>query len=159
MSESVLNLASAIQLAKAAEKKASELYGAAAREAVNPLVKRLFEQLTEFEGYHYRKLVELERSLKEEGAFIEYKEFDQTPMPTTGEVTRIEGVKKTSAAKVFKQAMESEAKAAERYTGLADQTSDPQGRQMFLKLAKEERGHYSVLQASYYDVSNLKPLA
>jgi rubrerythrin len=156
----VLNLASAIQLAKAAEKNAAELYSKAAKEAVNPLVRRLFEQLTEFESYHYQKLVDLEHSLQEKGTFIEYENFDdETLVPAISEVKRIQGVKKTSAAKVLKQAMAIEVEAEKRYTDLADQTSDPQGRRMFLQLAREERGHYLVIESAYYDVSNLKPLA
>lgn len=154
----VLNLMNAIQLAKTAEKNAAGLYGAAAREAVNPLVRRLFEQLTEFENHHYQKLVDLERSLQEKGAFIEYEGIDEAPMLATSEVKRIEGVKKTSAVKVLKQAMEIEIEAEKRYTDLADQTSDAQGRQMFTELAREERGHYLVLKTAYYDVSNLQPL-
>jgi rubrerythrin len=158
MSDRVLNLASAIQLAKSAEQNAASLYASAAKEAVNPLVRRLFEQLAEFEDHHYQKLVELERSLQEKGAFIEYEGLDEAPIAPTSEVKRLRGVKKTSAMKVLKQAMEVEVKAEQRYTELSDQTSDPQGRRMFTQLAQEEHHHYTVLKSAYYDVGNLKPL-
>jgi rubrerythrin len=115
--------------------------------------------LAEFEDYHYQKLVELERSLQEKGAFIDYEGLEEKPLTATSEVQRIRGVKKTSAVRVLKQAMEVEVKAEQRYTELADQTSDPQGHRMFEQLAQEERHHYLVLKSAYYDVSNLKPLA
>jgi rubrerythrin len=154
-----LNLLDAIQLAKQAEQQACALYSAAAQEATNPLVRRLFEHLAEFEELHYAKLVELEESLQDKGAFVKYEATEPPPMPAMSKVQHIEGVRKASAIKVMNQAMQFEAKAEERYRTMAEQTADPDGRKMFERLAKEEHDHYQILQTAYFDLSNLKPLA
>jgi rubrerythrin len=154
-----LNLLDAIQLAKQAEQQACALYSAAAQEATNPLVRRLFEHLAEFEDLHYAKLVELEESLRDKGAFVKYEAKEPPPMPAMSEVQHIEGVGKTIAIKVMNQAMQFETKAEERYRAMAEQTADPDGRKMFERLAKEEHDHYQILQTAYFDLSNLKPLA
>jgi rubrerythrin len=152
-----LSLVDAIRLAKEAEQKAASLYRAAAGEATNPLVRRLFEQLAEFEVVHYEKLLELERSLREQGTFIDY-EGKELSAPAEGGVARIEGAQKTSAAKVLNQSMHYETEAEKRYTALAKRTTDPRGKSMFERLAEEEHQHYLVLQSVYYDVMNLKPV-
>jgi rubrerythrin len=157
VTDAKLTLLNAIQLTTQAEQKAAAAYRNAAREAVNPMVRRLFEQLTEFENLHYAKLVELEQSLRANGAFIKY-EAQELSTPAPGEVKQIEGVQKMSAMKALNQAMETELEAEKRYTALVDLTSDPDGKAMFRQLALEERGHYRILRAAYYDVGNLKPL-
>ena len=156
MSEQTLTLLDAIRLAKEAEQQASVLYGNAAQEATNPLVRRLFEQLAAFEELHYEKLLDLETSLRDKGAFIKYEGREELAVPAQGEVERIEGVKKTSGAKVIRQAMDIERAAEERYDALAEQTVDPDGIKMFKRLAKEERNHYLVLERAYYDLSNFR---
>ena len=156
MSEQTLTLLDAIRLAKEAEQQASVLYGNAAQEATNPLVRRLFEQLAAFEELHYEKLLDLETSLRDKGAFIKYEGREELAVPAQGEVERIEGVKKTSGAKVSRQAMDIERAAEERYDALAEQTVDPDGIKMFKRLAKEERNHYLVLERAYYDLSNFR---
>ena len=158
MSET-LTLLDAIQVAKEAELQASALYSNAVQEATNPLVRRLFEHLAEFEDLHYKKLVELEESLRDKGAFIKYEEKADLPVSPVSEVQRIEGVGKASALKVMGQAMQFETKAEERYRALAVQTENRDGRRMFERLAKEEHDHYQILQTAYYDLSNLQPLA
>jgi rubrerythrin len=152
-----ITLFDAIQLATQAEQKAAASYRSAAQEAVNPMVRRLFEQLTEFEDLHYAKLVELEQSLRAKGAFIKY-ETHELSVPSPSEVKQIPGAKKTSAVKVLQQAMNVELEAEKRYLSLVELTTDPDGRDMFQKLAREERNHYRVIHSAYYDVSDLVPL-
>lgn len=154
-----LNLLDAIRLAKEAEQQASILYSSAAQEAKNPLVRRLFEHLAEFEDLHYTKLVELEESLRSKPKFAKFDERKELPVSPVSEVQRIEGVSDASALEVMNKAMQFEAKAKERYQALAEQTTDRRGRKLFEKLAKEEHDHYQILQTAYYDLSNLKPLA
>ena len=122
-------------------------------------MRRLFEHLAEFEDLHYAKLVELEESLRGKGVFVKYEVKEPPPIPSVSEAQRIEGVRKTSALKVMNQAMQFETKAEERYRAMAEQTADPDGRRMFERLAKEEHGHYQILQTAYFDLGNLKPLA
>lgn len=146
----------AIELAKEAEQKAAMLYEQAAQEAANPLVRRLLTDLTDYERYHFEKLTELERSLRESGAFIRYQERGPLPAAASAEVTGLENVERTSAAKVIKQAIGFEKQAEERYAALAEQTADPDGRAMFERLAKEEHNHYLALSRAYYDVNDFR---
>ena len=113
MNEQTLTLLDAIRLAKEAEQQASVLYGNAAQEATNPLVRRLFEQLAAFEELHYEKLLDLETSLRDKGAFIKYEGREDLAVHAEGEVKRIEGAKKTTGMKVIRQAMDIERSAAQ----------------------------------------------
>jgi rubrerythrin len=151
-----LTLLTAIELAKEAEERAASLYASAAQEASNPLVRRLLDELVQYERYHYEKLTELEQSLREKGAFIRYEGRGLLPVEPISEVPGIEGVQKTSAAKVIKQAIGFEKQAEERYAALAEQTDDPDGRDMFERLAREEHNHYLALTRAYYDIANFR---
>lgn len=154
-----LNLMDAIQLAKAAEQQAADVYSQAARETLNALARRLFEQLADFEMLHYRRLVELEDAQRAKGAFIEYEGRAPLPVLTKAEVGQLGDIRRTSAVTVIKRAIDFELEAEGRYKKLAKQTMDPQGCRMFERLANEERNHSIVLQSAYFDLSNLKPLA
>jgi rubrerythrin len=151
-----LTLLDALAVAKEAEQAAAELYAGAAREAVNPLVRRLLEQLVGYERYHYEKLVELERSLQEKGAYVRYEGQAPLAVEPVSEAAAIESVRSTSAAKVMKQAIGFEKQAEERYAALAEQTADPDGKSMFERLAGEEHNHRLALTNAYYDVANLR---
>jgi rubrerythrin len=156
MSTKDLTLLDALAVAKEAEQAAAALYAGAAKEAVNPLVQRLLEQLAGYERYHYEKLVELEQSLKEKGAYIRYQGQEPLPVQPVSEARAIENVRSTSAAKVMKQAIGFEKQAEERYTGLAGQTADPDGKVMFERLASEEHNHRLALTNAYYDMANFR---
>jgi rubrerythrin len=153
-----LTLLTAIELAKEAEQRAASLYASVAEEASNPLVRRLLDELVQYERYHYEKLTELEQSLRIKGAFIRYEGRELLPVEPISEVRGIEGVQKTSAAKVIKQAIGFEKQAEERYAALAEQTADPDGRDMFERLAREEHNHYLALTRAYYDMANFRAL-
>jgi len=159
MGKANYTLSDAIVLAKDAEQKAAAVYGQAAQETGNPLARRLFEQLAAYEQMHYEKLVELESSLKEKGTFIEYEGENELSLSPGGEGKRLEGTRRTSAAKVLDQALQIEANAEERYRALAEMTDDKRGRKMFERLADEEHNHYQVIQIAYYDLANLKPVS
>jgi rubrerythrin len=156
MSTRDLTLLDALAVAKEAEQEAAALYAGAAQDAVNPLVRRLLEQLAGYERYHYEKLVELEQSLEQKGAFIHYEGRDPLPVEPVSEAPAIESVRSTSAAKVMKQAIGNEKQAEERYTALAGRTADPDGRDMFERLASEEHNHYLALTSAYYDMANFR---
>lgn len=156
MSAQDLTLVAAIELAKEAEQRAAALYEQAAHEALNPLVRRLLEELVQYERYHYQKLVELEGSLRDSGAYIRYEERGPLAAEATGEIPGLENVRRTSVAKVIKQAIGFEQQAQERYAALAKQTTDPDGRDMFERLAREEHHHYEALSRAYYDVGDFQ---
>jgi rubrerythrin len=142
-------------MAQEAEQTAARTYSTAAHEATNPLVRRLFQQLAEFEDLHYAKLVELEESLRAKGKFLPYDDEPRLAEFTPGEIVEIGTAQKTSASKVLKLAMEAETKAEARYQALAERTADPDGRRMFASFAKEEHSHFEVLRRAYYEVANL----
>jgi rubrerythrin len=153
MNDKGLNLQDALQIAKAAEQKAADLYADAARKTPNPLAQELFNKLAEFEHHHYDKLIDLEKSLREEGAFIDY-EGREMELPTSGEVKTIEEPDRKSAMAIITMAIDIEEDAETRYAKLADQTSDPNGRSMFEQLAKEEHDHYLILNSAYWSLND-----
>ena len=159
MGEQTLTLLDAVRLAKEAEQKAAAMYASGAIKTTNPLARQLFERLAKFEELHYKKLVELETSLFKKRAYIDYEGGAELPIPATAEAKRMGDFEKTSAAKVIKWAISFETAAEERYRALAERTSDPQGRQMFERLAKEEHNHYLVLENAFYNLSSFRPLA
>jgi rubrerythrin len=156
MSTGNLTLLDALAVAKEAEQAAAALYAGAARQVVNPLVRHLLEQLVSYERYHYQKLVELEQSLQEKGAYLSYEGRAPLSVEPVSEAPAIESVRSTSAAKVMKQAIGFERQAEERYTALAEQTTDPDGKAMFERLASEEHNHRLALTSAYYDIANLR---
>lgn len=153
MNDEDLTLPKAIQIAKAAEQKAADLYADAAQKTPNPLAQRLFEKLAEFEHHHYDKLVELEESLREEDAFIEY-EGREMNLSMSGEVESIQEPEKKSAMAIITMAIEIEEKAEKRYKELAERTSDPDGRSMFERLSEEEHHHYLILSDAYWSLND-----
>jgi rubrerythrin len=152
MSQQDLSLVDAIQIAMEAEQKAAAFYADGAQKTGNPAGKSLFEQLAEFERYHYQKLSELKQSLRDRGTFIEYE--GRKLLPPAHEVQATEDPSKMSMMSIITVAIETEREAENRYVALAGQTVDPEGRAMFDKLAKEEHNHYRVLGEVYWNLNN-----
>jgi rubrerythrin len=150
-------LLDAVRTAKEAERQAEAYYAKAARETVNPFGHRLLTQLTEFEHLHYEKLSKLERSLEEHSRFIAYAEAAPTENgvgESRSEVGSAVEKAPRSAMGILTMALEIERKAEERYTDLAERTEDPDGRQMFTRLATEERQHHRMLRDAYRSLNN-----
>lgn len=157
MTDQNLDLLDAIHMAMKAEQKAATFYADASQETSNPLGRRLFEQLAEFERHHYDKLASLEKSLRDEGAFIGYDEDADPPFPVPSEVEGVEGAEeanKKTVMGIITMALDVEQEAEERYAGLAEQTTDPDGQSMFKKLAEEERTHFLTLRDAYWSLNN-----
>ncbi len=152
MSNPDLTLLDAIQMAMEAEQKAAAFYDNAAQKVDSPLGQELFEQLADFERYHYAKLDDLARSLREEGTFIDY-EGKELSVSVPAEVEGKE-VNKMSVLEIIALAIDTEQAAQDRYTALAEQTTDPAGQEMFKRLAQEEHTHYRILNDEYYHLNN-----
>jgi rubrerythrin len=152
MTDSKLTLLDAIQVAMAAEKKAAAFYADAARSAANPLGRQLFEDLADFERYHYDTLAELDGSLRDDGAYVPYA-GRELELPTPAEV-EVEEVHAQRVVDIISLALNAEREARERYTRLAEQTADPDGKAMFERLAAEEHVHYRILNDEYYHLNN-----
>mgnify|MGYP001247309383 CR=1 FL=1 len=148
------SLLDAIRVVKENERFASASYWEAARKIQHPAGKFVFEELSRFEQYHYERLTNLERALEYEGHFIEYegKEF---PLPPALEVPAVKDPDQKDVLTIINQAIELEENAKKVYAELADQIDDPQGKQMFKRLADEEYKHFMLLIEAYWSVSYL----
>ena len=146
-------LLDAVRIAKEAERKAEAYYAKAAHDIINPFGHRLLTQLSEFERIHYERLAALEQSLQDQGAFVEYPEANPTMAAPIEAGSAAEKAPK-SAMGVLTMALEIERKAEERYADLAEQTEDPDGREMFTRLATEEHQHYRILRNAYRSLNN-----
>ena len=153
MNNQDLNLLDAIKIAMEAEEKAASFYADAAQKVANPLGRRLFEQLVEFEHSHYSKLAALEQSLRDEGVFIGY-EGRELELPPLGEVDGIQEENLKSVMGIIDTALDIERGAEKRYAALAEQTTDPDGQSMFKRLSEEEHTHYRILNEAYWNLNN-----
>jgi rubrerythrin len=152
-----LGLEEALDIAMEAELKAQAFYAQAAVEVQEAQGRDLLGRLAAFEQYHYQKLAELARSLQQDGKFIAYetRTVEQfAPTLARGETagTQIEELKDTAA--ILSKAIENEKIAGERYRVLAEETDDPDGQDMFRKLANEEMIHQRILEDEFFSISN-----
>jgi len=151
-----LGLSEAIDMAIEAELKARKFYQDAAKKVSNPRGQNLLKQLADFEKNHYDKLNDLKKSLKKEGKFIEYKgtQFAPFKIRVKSEVDGVIETHKEDAVNIISLAINAEKKAYELYKKMADDTKDPQGKSMFLKLSEEETLHRRILSDEFYQLSN-----
>ena len=145
------SLLDAIRIVKENERLASESYANAAKK-INTLGKKLFEQLSEFEKFHYDRLSALEKSLQEKGKFIHYEGKDLV-LPPVLEIKFAEEPEHKSLLDVIAEAMKLEKQAEKAYAALAAQLTDPQGHEMFIKLSQEELKHYKILRNALWSLN------
>ena len=148
------NILDAIKVVKENERIASETYAQASKNLINPYARQLFEQLSEFEQFHFKMVSALEKSLIEKGAYLSYagKDF---PLPPIFEIKAAQEANKKSAVSIVLDAIELERQAEKTYTDLAGQVADPEGHAMFSRLAEEEHKHYRILQDAYWSLNNM----
>jgi rubrerythrin len=152
-----LGLEEALDIAMDAELKAQAFYAQAAFEIQDPQGRDLLGRLAAFEQYHYQKLSELAHSLQEDGRFIEYetRTVEQfVPLVGRGETSGTQLGELKDVAGILSKAIENEKIAGERYRVLAEETSEPDGRDMFGKLANEEMIHQRILEDEFFSISN-----
>jgi len=147
------NLLDAIRVVKENEKIALEYYAEAAKKLGEHLGKKLFEQLSEFERFHYEKLSILEKSLEEKGDYINYegKEF---LLPPKLEIKVTEEPDRKNLLSIVSDARDLEKQTEKAYADLAAQLTDPQGRKMFTGLSEEEHNHYRILTDAYWSLND-----
>jgi rubrerythrin len=148
------NLLDAIRVVKENERIASASYADAAQKIRHSMGKKLFEQLAEFENFHYEQLTALEISLEESGNYINYdgKEF---PTPPIFEIKAALEPNTKSVITIIEAAMDLEKQAERAYADLAANNTDPLGHQMFSRLSEEEHLHYRLLLKAYWTLNNL----
>ena len=156
MVERDLNILDAIEIAMETELKANKFYSDAVSRASNARGKDLFKQLAEFELSHYQKLEKLRHSLEKEGKFVEYRGTSFEVFKSSGPSEAAGNIEqnKDDVLQILSMAIDLETKANERYRKMADETSDPTGKEMFLKLADEETLHRRILSDEFYQISN-----
>jgi rubrerythrin len=128
-----------------------ESYANAAKK-INSLGKKLFEQLSEFEKYHYERITALEKSLEESGQFINYK-GKELILPPKLEIKFAEEPDNKSLMEIISEARKLERKAEKAYSNLAAQLEDPQGHEMFVRLSEEEHKHFEILSEAFWSLN------
>ena len=148
------SLLDAVRVVKENERKASASYADAAQQISDSLGKQLFQQLSEFEKFHYEQLTALETSLVESGDFINY-EGKVFPTPPSFEIKAAQAPATKSVMTIVTEAIDLEKQAEKAYSDLAAQTTDPRGYKMFRRLSEEEHNHYRILSDAYWTLNNL----
>ena len=151
---STANFLDAISVVKENERISVEAYTKAAAEIQSPIGKHLFEQLAEFEKFHFEKLSNLEKSLMEQDRFIHY-EGKVFPIPPLFEITAAKEVNQKTVMKIITDAMALEKQAEKAYADLAAEITDQEGHAMFDRLSREEYEHYCVLREAFWTLNNL----
>ena len=146
----------AIKRAMAAEMKAHTYYSQSAQKATNPKGKDMFSQLAALELNHYNNLKALLDSLQEGNGWIAYdgNNFSETTHVTEGKDLSNEEDFKDDVLSILSKAIEYEKKASAYYTTLANETTDPAGKELFTKLAQEEKVHTKILNDQWYSLNN-----
>ncbi len=151
---STSSLLQAIQAAKENERIASRRYQEAAGVIGHPRGKELFSQLSEFEKSHLQMLTQLEKSIMDNGKYVDYA-GTVFPQPPTFEIKAAQDPNHKSIMKIITEAIDLEKTAERTYIDLAGQISDPYGRKMFTRLAEEEHNHYRILNEAYWTLNEL----
>jgi rubrerythrin len=152
-----LGIEEAIEIAMEGELKAHAFYAQAAAEIHDPAGRDLLGRLAAFEQHHYQKLAELARSLRQDGRYIVYEATtlrQLEPFLGTGEAAGSLLERLQDVPGILNQAIENEKAAEVRYRVLAEETDDPNGQDMFRKLAGEENLHKRVLEDEFFSLSN-----
>jgi len=144
----------AVKVAMEAEKEAYQAYSKAAKKTKNPKGRDMFQQLSQFEMNHYQKLKELLKSLQEKGEWVLYSgtSFKKKSIPVKMEKPK--GQEQLSDMDALKMAIREEKKAQAYYHSMAELAKDPQGKNMYKRLAEEETLHEKILNDQYYSLHN-----
>jgi rubrerythrin len=143
-----------VKVAMEAEKDAYQVYSKAAKKTTNPKGRDMFQQLSEFEMNHYRKLKELLASLQEKGEWILYGGTSLKKKTIPLKTAKAKGREELTDMDALKMAIREEKKARAYYRSMAELTKDPRGRDMYKRLADEEALHERLLNDQYYSLHN-----
>ena len=148
----------AIKTAIQLEKDGKAFFDQAAQETGNELGKKMFRKLASDEVRHLQTFKKMFQTLADpktwkqlmaSGApekrmpFFEQKSAQRTPAEKgAGELNALQ------------QALEVERKAIAFFRETAQQTDDPEARRIFEAIAREEEGHYDLIQAQIDSVTH-----
>lgn len=139
--------------AMGSEAIAKEFYLEAAAKAKSKAGKQLFGELAEMEQAHYENVRRVIDERETEHAISLPPPGRQLPA-LKGEIEGEFEPNKNEIAEVLTRGIEAEKKAHARYRTIAEQISDPAGKELFARFAEDERRHQSLLEAEYYQISN-----
>ncbi len=149
------SLLDAVRVVKENERLASINYAEAARKVYRSRSKILFEQLAEFEQYHYEKLSALEGALENSGDFIPYDGIE-LGLPPIFEIKAAQEPDRKTLMEIISAALDLEEESEKDYSDLANRLTDNHGREMFKRLAEEEHKHFQTLTEVYWALTNLE---
>jgi rubrerythrin len=143
----------ALQMAIQTEIDGYNFYQRFSEKTQDPNARSMFQRLARDEVMHLELLRNNKAMLEDRGDWVEY----QGALPDAVEGAPIfsrERVKQnivayTSDLSALRVAYRIEKDAVDFYTRAAQQTHDPNGKQIFLSLAKMEQGHLELLQGEY----------
>jgi rubrerythrin len=143
----------ALQMAIQTEIDGFDFYQKFARQTEDPNAKAMFERLANDEVMHLELLRNSKAMLEDEGEWLEYRgapleSFEAAPIFSRERVQQ-NIVAYTSDLSALRVAYLIERDAVDFYTRAAQGTDDPNGRRMFLDLAKMEQGHLDLLEGEY----------
>jgi len=144
----------AVKIAVEAERKAFLFYRSAAEKSTNSRGKDMFQQLSDFEIVHYKKMIHLYLSLKRENKWIAYTGAGELTAHHRIEASTTGVETKNDDIEALKMAIEKESQAAAFYRKMAEETKDPLGQKMFKKLTEEEEIHRRLLNDQFYSLQN-----
>ena len=148
------SLLDAIRVVKENERLASASYADAAHKISSEAGRQLFQQLSEFEKFHYDQISLLETSLSETGEFIDYAGRD-FPQPPVFEIKAVQESNAQTVMGIISASMDLEKQAEKAYADLASQAVDPRGHNMFNRLSDEEHKHFRLLQEAFWTLNNM----
>jgi len=156
MAGKVAEIVAAIEAAMEAERKARQFYVDSAEKASSSRGKDLLRQLATFEEGHFDKLADLKATLEETGKFMSYDgtDFGSITSELPGELDEGREANLDDVLDILRVAIEAETEACRRYRKMAKDTLNPDGKEMFLKLAQEETLHRRILSDEYYHLAN-----
>ena len=127
-------------------------FNRAAELTENELGKKMFHRLAQEEVKHLEAFSKLFSSIMKTDDWK--KELEQEELKGTSDVieelcSRMERAEGKSEIEALRIGMELEQKAIDFFRGCCEGTDDPVSREIFEKIADEERFHYDLLQAQY----------
>lgn len=140
-------LLDAVTQAMEIEKETFDFYSAAERKTFNPAGKRIFRWLAKSEELHYLMMVELYRSLKDDGRWLSYG-GSTIGLELAGEGEPVVPFD-ADDRKGLEIALEIEKKALAHFEELEANCSDSQGKEMFRTLILEEKEHGRLVMEKY----------
>lgn len=143
----------ALQMAIQTEIDGHNFYQNFAERARDPSARAMFDRLARDEVMHLELLRNTRAMLEESGEWADYKGVRLEAMEGapifSRERVRQNIVSYTSDLSALRVGYLIEKDAVDFYTHAAEQTDDPNGRRMFLDLARMEQAHLDLLEGEY----------